>query len=143
KQVLKKKTFLDSEATVVVEGAALIKAGIDIDDYFELNLIPDSLMLEIIVHEPKILSEEIRSEVVEMEDGYLVGVNKEMINDANKKLKLKLQRRVEEEGILIAAKESFEQFFEAMILPSLQIMGIKNVRYKYVDPSQKRGRRFR
>ena len=143
KQVLKKKTFLDSEATVVVEGSALIKAGIDIDDYFELNLIPDSLMLEIVVHEPKILSEEIRSEVVEMEDGYLVGVNKEMINNANKKLKLKLQRRVEEEGILIAAKESFEQFFEAMILPSLQIMGIKNVKYKYVDPSENRGRRFR
>lgn len=126
----------DSKATVTLKSSARIKAGIDINDFFEYKIYPDSGKITIFVAKPKILSTEIESTVAEMENGYLIKVNEELLNQAQNDVFKKIEYMTSSSKILDDAQVNFERFFKAIILPSLRFRGIKKVNFIYIDTNK-------
>ncbi|MEM6316492.1 MAG: DUF4230 domain-containing protein [Bacteroidota bacterium] len=124
----------DSKATIEITASAKVKAGIDIDDYFQYKVFPDQSLISITVAEPKVLSREIFPHFTKVEEGYLVQINEAMLNDAKLDVNRKLNKSLKQGNILVNAKSNFEQFFEAVILPTLKYSGVRKVRFNYINP---------
>ena len=107
----KNKNLFASTASVKIKADARVKAGVDIAKYFNYNVNPDKKEILIRVPEPKILSREIYSTIVEMEDGTLIEVSKEMLNEAEADIRVRLEEVLREGKILEAAKTNFKSFF--------------------------------
>lgn len=131
-----KRDWLASKATIKIKADARVKAGIDIARYFSYTVIPDEKKINILVPTPKVMSREIYSTIVEMEDGTLVDVDKEMLNSAEHDIRMKLERQLKKSNLLEDAKTSFESFFEAIILPSIRYQGISKVSFTYLSEDQ-------
>ena len=123
----------DSEAVVEVSATAIVKAGIDIDDYFAYKVYSDQALIELTIGQPKVLSREIFPNFSKVQSGYLIKADEALVNDAKDALLLKVEQKVNTRALLDKAKTNFEQFFEAVILPTLRQNGIRNVRFKYID----------
>ena len=110
-----------STAELKVISSARVKAGVDIMKYFNYIVDSKSKTLVVTVAEPKILSVEIDSKVDNMNNGLFSKIGPKMLNSINNSVEIEVNKAVEKRNILKDARLHFEDFFEAIISPSLSI----------------------
>lgn len=125
--------YFSSTAKLKAIGNARVKAGIDIMELFKYEVTPQTKTMTVTVANPEILSNEINYKIVSMKDGLFSDITKEMHNDIHNSIAAEVEISSKKRAILDAAKQNFEDFFEAIISPSLKFRGIEKIEFEYIN----------
>ena len=115
-----RKIFFDlfrSEADLRANVTGIIKAGFDLNKYFDLNINDEYKKFIITLPEPEILSTDIDYKITDMNDGWFIEINEKNINQSFALVKKRLQRDAIRSGILIKAKENVSKVVDIIFKP--------------------------
>lgn len=112
--------FFKSEAKLNMKVNSTVKAGFDIKKYFELNIDENTRCINIYLPKAKILSIEIYPKIVNMENGWLVEIDKDKLNDVNKILRDRVKQNALDSGILRRAEQHAFLIIYNMLAPLIE-----------------------
>lgn len=109
--------FWDSKAKINSKVSARVKAGFNLKKYFGIEF--DHTQNEIIIKlpEPEILSCEVEHEIVDIENGILIKIDKDKLNDVNRKVRDWVHKHAIESGILKKAKKDSQSVLKMLFQP--------------------------
>jgi hypothetical protein len=108
---------LKSQAHLSVHARFTLKAGFKLHRYFQLEFEHTLKKIIITLPAPEILSNEVETQIVDMENGILVKIDKEKLNNLNNKVRRWGFETALESGILENAKKNVELILSTIFQP--------------------------
>lgn len=109
--------FWDSKAKIISKISARVKAGFNLKRHFGVDFDHASNEIVVSLPEPEILSCEIEHEIVDIENGILIRIDEDKINDVNRKVRDWVQKQAIESGILGKAKRDSQSVLKMLFKP--------------------------
>jgi hypothetical protein len=124
-----RKFFFDifeSKATLEIYVNATIKAGFDLKDKFDVKFSETDKLLIVYLPRAKILSNEFDYDIKKMEDGWLIKIDKNHLNNGMKEMKRRLKNEALQSGILLRAESHADLIIMNLLKPLME-----NKRFKF------------
>ncbi len=113
----------ESSATLTIAANGAIKAGFDLQDYFELTLDHDAKVLIVTLPQPSVLSRDVSFEVLNDVDGFFVKITPEKRTAALGQIRRDLERMALERGLLGQARSRAENLVQVLYSPITYLPG--------------------
>jgi Protein of unknown function (DUF4230) len=123
-----------STTEVEISAYSVLKAGFNINQYFDVTLNPDKNIIYVTLPEPSILSHEVQPRIDKLDVGWLSGVQSEVLNENMNALRREFRSEaLEKDQILEKAKLRADTVIQLMMQPIAKGLSKKykvQVRYK-------------
>jgi len=107
-----------SDSEISIEFNSLVKAGVQLDEYFEITVDQAAKTVMITLPEPKILSNEPNYRVLRLKDGWIWNeIDEKLLNRTLEDGKQQIEELALQSGILEEAKENARQIFHTILQP--------------------------
>ncbi len=107
-----------SDSEISIEFKSIVKAGVQLDDYFEIKVEQEKKLVTITLSEPTILSNEPNYKVLRLKDGWIWNeIDEKLLNRTLEDGKQQIEQLALESGILEDAKENARQIFHTILQP--------------------------
>lgn len=116
----RKFLFFKSQADIICQSTARVKAGFDLSKKFLIDIDPQAKSVNVYLPDSEILSFDVYTKYKSIEDGWLIDADETHINELQKLLRNRLMKSALQSGILSSAKRNAEDVVERILRPMMQ-----------------------